>query len=120
MPKGTPKLGEAFLRKRIQLIVREGNLDLSTVLYSLLAKGEFWVHRAEPQLLHSFFKKRINFIYFWLCWVIVAVRGLSLVAASRGYSSLWCGSFSCCGAQALGTWASVVVAHGLSSCGTRA
>ena len=29
-----------------------------------------------------------------------------------------CGGFSCCGAQALGTWASVVVAHRLSSCGS--
>ena len=31
-----------------------------------------------------------------------------------------CGGFSCCGARALGVWASVVVAHGLSSCGLRA
>ena len=31
-----------------------------------------------------------------------------------------CGGFSCCRAQALGTWASVVVARGLSSCGARA
>ena len=45
--------------------------------------------------------------------------GLSLVAASRGYSS-HCSGFSCCGAQALGTRASVVVARGLSSCGSRA
>ena len=29
-----------------------------------------------------------------------------------------CGSFSCCGAWAVGTQASVVVAHGLSSCGS--
>ena len=28
-----------------------------------------------------------------------------------------CGGFPCCGARALGAWASVVVAHGLSSCG---
>ena len=28
-----------------------------------------------------------------------------------------CSGFSCCGAWALGTWASVVVAHRLSSCG---
>ena len=28
--------------------------------------------------------------------------------------------FSCCGAWALGAWTSVVVAHGLSSCGSRA
>ena len=29
-----------------------------------------------------------------------------------------CGGFSCCGAWALGTRASVAVAHGLSSCGS--
>ena len=34
------------------------------------------------------------FIYFWLCWVFVAARGLSLVGASGGYSSLWCTGFS--------------------------
>ena len=61
----------------------------------------------------AFFKK-INylFIYFGLRWVFVAVRGLSLVAASGGYSSLR--------STALGTRASIVVAHGLSSCGSRA
>ena len=31
-----------------------------------------------------------------------------------------CGGFSCCGAWALGAWASVVVARGLSSCGSQA
>ena len=34
------------------------------------------------------------FIYFWLCWVFVAALRLSLVAASRGYSSLRCVGFS--------------------------
>ena len=34
------------------------------------------------------------FIYFWLLWVFVAVLGLSLVAASRGYFSLRCTGFS--------------------------
>ena len=34
------------------------------------------------------------FIYFWLCWVFVAVRGLFLVAVSGGYSSLQCVGFS--------------------------
>ena len=28
------------------------------------------------------------FIYFWLCWVFISVRGLSLVAASGDHSSL--------------------------------
>ena len=39
---------------------------------------------------------KINlFIYlFGLCWVFIAVCGLSLVAASEGYSSLWCAGFS--------------------------
>ena len=59
-------------------------------------------------------------MYFWLCWVFVAARRLSLVAASGGYSLLWCAGFSCCGARALGARASVVVARGLSSCGSRA
>ena len=31
----------------------------------------------------------------------------------------YCGGFSCCGARALGAWASVVVARELSSCGMR-
>ena len=37
------------------------------------------------------------FIYFWLRWVFVAVRRLSLVAMSRGYSSLQCPQASRCG-----------------------
>ena len=66
--------------------------------------------------------KKNKFIYLWLHWVFIAARGLSLVAASRGYSSLQCAGFSLrwllfCGARALGAWASVVVAGGLSSCG---
>ena len=34
------------------------------------------------------------FIYLWLCWVFVSVRGLSLVAASGGHSSSRCAGFS--------------------------
>ena len=65
------------------------------------------------------------FIYFWLHQVFVAVRGLSLVvvAGATLHCGAWashCGGFSCCGAGALGAWASVLVACGLSSCGTRA
>ena len=41
-------------------------------------------------IIHLF----ILFIYFWLRWVSVAVRGLSLVSVSRGYSSLPCAGFS--------------------------
>ena len=54
------------------------------------------------------------------------MHGLSLVAATGAYSSFCnarashCGGFSYCGAWALGVRASVVVACGLSSCGSRA
>ena len=77
-------------------------------------------------LLTLLFINLFLFIYFWLRWVFVNVRGLSLVAASRGATlrcaaqASHCGGFSCCGAPALGAWASVVMARGLSSCGLRA
>ena len=32
--------------------------------------------------------------FFWLRWVFIAAHGLSLVAESRGYSSLRCAGFS--------------------------
>ena len=59
------------------------------------------------------------FIYFWLCWVFVSVRGLSLVAASGGHSSSQCAGLSLSrplllrstGSRRTG---SVVVAHGPS------
>ena len=59
---------------------------------------------------------------FWLCWIFVAVLGLSLVAESGGYSGCgaqaYCGGFSCWWVWALGAWASVVAAPGLWSNGS--
>ena len=59
------------------------------------------------------------FIYFWLCWVFVSVRGLSVVVASGGHSSSRCAGLSLSRPLLLrGTGSrhagSVVVAHGLS------
>ena len=59
------------------------------------------------------------FIYSWLCWVFVSVRGLSLVVASGGQSSSQCAGLSLSrplllrstGSSCAG---SVVVAHGPS------
>ena len=63
-------------------------------------------------------------IYLWLHWVFVAACGLCLVVV--GGATLHCSArasqcvgFSC-GLWALGSRASVVVAHGLSSCGSLA
>ena len=56
--------------------------------------------------------------FFWLRWVFVAACGLSLVAASGGYSSLRCAGFSL---QWLLLWQSVGSRYtGFSSCGTQA
>ena len=60
---------------------------------------------------------KILFIYFWLCWVLVAACWLSLVAASRGYSSLRCTGFSL---RWLLLWSTGSRGVGFSSCGTRA
>ena len=61
-----------------------------------------------------------SYFYFWLPWVFIALSGLSLVVMSRSHSfcsvqASHCNGFSCCGAQALGSWASVAAARGLSS-----
>ena len=68
-------------------------------------------------LPHSFFKIYFVFIYFWLCWVFISVRGLSLVVASGGHSSSRCAGLSLSrplllqstGSRRAG---SVIVAHG--------
>ena len=73
----------------------------------------------------GFYKFIYLFIYFWLCCVFISVRGLSLVAASRGQSSSRCVGLSLSrpfllrstGSRRAG---SVVVAHGpscSSACG---
>ena len=62
-----------------------------------------------------FFNKFIYlFIYFWLCWVFASVRGLSLVAASRGHSSSQCAGLSLSRPLLLQSAGSVIVAHGPS------
>ena len=63
-----------------------------------------------------FFNLFILFICFWLCWVFVAARGLSLVAASEGYSSLQCAGFSLQWLLLLQSTGSRRM--GFSSCGT--
>ena len=70
--------------------------------FVLISRKEWFI------FIHLFIFK-IYFIYFWLCWVSVALCRLSLVAANGGFS-LW--------STGLGVRASVVVACGLSSCGS--
>ena len=65
----------------------------------------------------SVFKKFL-FYFFWLHWVFIAVHGLSLVAVSRGYSSLWYVGFSLWWLLLL--WSMGSRCAGFSSCGTQA
>ena len=69
--------------------------------------------------LSFFFFFLIIFVYFWLCWVFVSVRGLSPVAASGGHSSSWCAGLSLSRPLLLRSTGSrrtvsVIVAHGPS------
>ena len=57
-------------------------------------------------------------IYFWLCWVFVAARRLSLVVASRGRSSFRCVGFSL--QWLLWLWSMGSRPTGFSICGSRA
>ena len=61
----------------------------------------------------------ILIFFFWLCWVFVSVRGLSLLVASWGHSSSWCAGLSLSWPLLLRSTGSrhagsVVVAHGPS------
>ena len=58
------------------------------------------------------------FIYFWLCWVFVSVRGLSLVVASGGHSSSRCAGLSLSRPLLLAEHR--LRTRRLSSCGSRA
>ena len=88
------------------------------VLYSMFSLVVYF-------FLKFFFKINL-FIYFWLRWVFVAARGPPLVVVSGGHSSLQCTGFSLRwplfvverGPQS--ARASVVVARGLSGCGSQA
>ena len=59
----------------------------------------------------------LYFIYFWLCWVFVSVRGLSPVAASGGHSSSRCAGLSLSRPLAA---EHRLQTRRLSSCGSRA
>ena len=82
------------------------------------ARWVFFVHDS------FFFLSICLFIYLWLCWVFVSVRGLSLVAASGGHSSSRCAGLSLSwpfllqstGSRPTG---SVIVAHGPSCSAAR-
>ena len=84
--------------------------------YSILTTGKKLNKLKNQQLFFFYF---ILFIcFFWPCWVFAAARGLSLVAASGGYSLLQCVGFSLQWLLLLQSTGSRCV--GFSSCSTGA
>ena len=85
-------------------------LDLLAVQWTL--KSLLQHHSSKASKKHFYW-----FTYLWLCWVVIVACRISLFALSRigggelgvdGNALLWsphCGGFSCCRAQALGSWA---------------
>ena len=77
--------------------------------------------------LHRYSFSFFKFIYFLFLAAFCLHRCMRAFSLWRAGATLRCGArashcigFSCCGAQALGVWASIVVARGFSSCGSRA
>ena len=81
---------------------------------------EFSIHTSNTLLAYVFFKIFLFLAALGLCCCTWSFFWLQRVGATLGCGARasHCGGFSWCGARALGAWASVVVAHGLSSCGS--
>ena len=100
--------------------------DVLLTVYTIqICKYKVVGHHDPPRSRRNVIFFFFNFKNFWLPWVFIVAHGLSLVAASRGYSLLKCmgfslrrllflrsTGFSSCGTRSL--------ERRLSSCGTRA
>ena len=114
-----PRIATAILRKKNQSR-RHNSPRLQTILQNYSNQNS-----ACFLNLFYYFYLFIYLLFFGCVGSLLLHAGFSLVVTSRGYSSLWCAGFSLwwlllLGAQALGVQVSVVVAHGLCSCGSRA
>ena len=77
---------------RITLLVQGSYFCIqSSLCESFLVIFSSSVHTSSPIIALIIF---FLIYFFGLCWVFVAAHGLSLVAVSRGYSSLRCAGFS--------------------------
>ena len=97
-------------------------LQYSVDLLSDSGETSAWHCFCDP-VFFFFLNLLINLFIFWLCWVFVSVRGLSLVAASGCHSSSRCAGLSLSRPLLLQTTGSrragsVVVAHGPSCSAT--
>ena len=118
----------------LYIIFPSGFLFSVTLITSFMEGITLWLFLMCICTYLSFLNSLFSFylfsfyLFFWLHYIFVVVHGLSLVAASGGYSLLWCAGFSlwwllllrsmgsrCAGFSSCGSWA---LEHRLSSCGT--
>ena len=129
-PEPSWRLGVLLLRKKRTHIKgpKQSQPEYKKFSTNFLNKQLWWTHCfafSEVFLSTHFF-----LIFFWLSWVFVAARRLSLVASSGGYSSSWCAGFSLwwllllrsTGSRRAGfsSWGSRALECKRSSCGARA
>ena len=93
------------------------SFSFSWVVFPGILNFSWYFQRASFFVVVVVYKFIYYFIYFWLCWVFVAACGLSLLAASRGYSLLRCAGLL---QWLLLLWSTGSRCVGFSSCGTRA
>ena len=93
------------------------------MLYKLIS-GYLMLYLESCNLVIYYFLKFIIIIFCCIGSLFLCVGFLQLQRVGAtfrcGAQASHCGGFSCCGARALGTWTSVVVARGLSSCSSQA
>ena len=84
--------------------------------------SSIWSHL----VIFAFFKNKL-FIYLIFGCIVSFLQHAGFLLLQQAGATLrcgerasHCGGFPCCRARALGTWASVVLARWLSSCGSRA
>ena len=71
-----------------------GEVQITSQDYDIVCEIHTYTEAQTPMHIYLFiYFIYFIFIYFWLHWVFVAAHGLSLVAASEGYSLL-CAGFS--------------------------
>ena len=74
--------------------MQDGGLRFQDWTYNSLSGSLIYVYFFFFKDQSFFFFFKCIYLFIWLHWVFVAARGLFLVAASGGYSSLWCTGLS--------------------------
>ena len=104
------------MKKSLCLLFIMSPSSLSTCIFLHDCSHHMWFQICKE--FNIIFKHLFDLFLFLATWVFVDAHGLSLVEASRGYSSLQCVGFSLWWLLLLRSMGSRCM--GFSSCGTRA